>query len=234
MAPIPGAFRCCPQTAFTMTATVTRPSTFTSDAGAPSTACELRLPQDLSHLTDETFVGHLRRYERESVFIYGTVSSVTIVPDHQSATGYGFVVVRVLVNGKAYTLIDWPRNEFYRHLCALNKGDKMGWIVAPIDWNQSSQYPFMRDHFGNAFSQFYRGSKIVDLDLYISQRDEILEKTRQIERVFQSHSRLLNGKTAALPVGFAQARVIEACLESATHRFKHVTNDPAAFFSDGM
>jgi hypothetical protein len=235
-APITGAFLVLSQTAlFMTTTTLSRPfTTQSSGTGSNADVSVLRQPADLSHLSDEAFIEHLRRYERESVFIEGLVSSVTIVPDHQSVTGYGFVVVRVLVNGKAYTLIDWPRNEFYHHLCALNKSQRIGWIVAPIDWNQSEQYPFMRDHFGTPYSQFYRGSKIVDLDLYNKSRTSINTEYTRIEQQFKAHSRLLNGKTVSLPKGYIRARAIEACLESASHRFKHVTNDPVAFFPEGI
>jgi len=37
-----------------------------------------------------------------------------------------------------------------------------------------------------------------------------------------------------LPKGYLQARAIEHCLEAATHRFKHVTNEPVPFFPEGI
>jgi hypothetical protein len=213
------------------TTTLSRPLSSTTNTTSTSA---LRMPADLSHLTDENFVRHLRRYENESIFVRGIVSSVTIVPNHQSKTGYGFVVVRVLCTGRPYTLIDWTRNEFYHHLCALTKGQQIGWIITPIDWDQSNQYSFMRDHEGRLYSQFYRGSKIVDLDDYFDKIEGIKQQVLVLERKFKSHSRLLNGRTPALPKGYLQARAIEHCLEAATHRFKHVTNEPVPFFPESI
>jgi len=217
-----------------MTATITRPTTFSSSTGSQAFAHELRQPADLSHLSDEVFIGHLRRYERESVFINGKVASVTVVPDHQSITGYGFVVVRVNTTGGFFTLIDWPRNEFYGHLCSLAKGDRLAWVVTPIEWNESKAYPFMRDASGRVYPQFHRGSKIVDPEAYKAKAKAISKLAETVREKHSSHSRLLNGKPLALPRGWAEARAIEACLESASHRFKHVTNDPVAFFPNGI
>lgn len=217
-----------------MTATTTQPAVFSSSTGSQAPVHELRQPADLSHLSDEVFIGHLRRYERESVFIRGKVSSVTVVADHQSVTGYGFVVVRVNTTGGFVTLIDWPRNEFYRHLCALQQRDEIGWIVAPIEWNQAEAYPFMRDGHGRPYSIFYRGSKIVDLDSYRPIAKSIHDDALKMRAAVTGHQRLLNGSQFGIPRGYFEARAIEKCLELATHRFKHATNDPVAFFPNGI